>query len=458
MKQNYCFDNLPMPKCSLLLLLISVFIFYIPISCKRKTSLQSSPTHINIIDSPQVSWNILFSPGSDATARNNVVNTILNYVRNFYAASGYLADFNPVIWCPCDSLLYNISFSAVNGSGGSVVSPPPTKPGPAGSGDYVSMVSIADNIPMFDTNKVDTVEHNTDAIVRNIEADSSKKLAIIDSGIDTTLFTKQIKNLMWTDPFTFTLYNFLPYQPVQDFYDETAEKHGSAVAAVCIKAMEQSLLYPKIMVLKALNQNNTGSIFSVSCALSYAVQKQATLINLSLGYYGQADPILEHYLSLCNSANPSIQVFAAAGNTPGTHNSSDLCDDGTINNKLAAGGRLFYPACFTTEFDNLTSVTQLKHPDEPCIYQNYSNQLISLGIYDKTNCCAFQVGFSTNQPQYFEGSSFATPVASGLKMMSIIKTGSTTASNSIWNSLIEFDPQQKVTIQGKFIKYNPTFP
>ena len=400
----------------------------------------------------------MFNPGTDAATRNNVVNTILNYVRNYYAANGYMPSFNPVIWCPCDSLLYNISFSPVNGSGQSVASPPPTKPGPAGSGDYLSVASIAINIPMFDTKKLDTLEHNTDAIVRNIETDSSKKLAIIDSGIDTTLFTKQIKNLMWTDPFTFTLYNFLPYQPVQDFSDETTERHGSAVAAVTIKAMEQSSSYPKVMILKALDKNNRGSIFSVSCALSYAIQKQATVINLSLGYYGEVDSILHYYLKLCNSANPSIQVFAAAGNTTGSHNSSNLCNTGTNNNKLSLGGRLFYPACFTTEFNNITSVTQLNQPDEPCFYQNYSNQLISLGIYDKTNCCAIKVGFSTNTSQYFEGSSFATPVASGLKMMTILQTGSTAPSNSIWNSLIEFDSHQNVTIKGKYIRYNPNFP
>ena len=64
-----------------------------------------------------------------------------------------------------------------------------------------------------------------------------------------------------------------------------------------------------------------GNTFSVSCGLSYAVQKQATLVNASLGYYshGQVDPILLHYVRLCNDANPDpIPILAAAGNIAGS--------------------------------------------------------------------------------------------------------------------------------------------
>ena len=435
-------------------LLISVFIVYISVSCNPKNF--NSKTDISIIDSPQVSWNILFVPGTNEATRNKVIDNIKNTVTDYYSVKNYVSKFNPIVWCPCDSLLYNLSFSAINGAGQSVNPPPPGKPGPERSGDLVSVSNISDNISIIEPNKIDTLRNRRRATVLNLDIDSSKILAIIDSGIDTTLFTGEFKNLIWSDHSAPTIFNFLPFQPIQDFSDKTREKHGSAVTAVTIKAMETAKRYPKIMILKALNGKGHGSIFSVSCALSYAIQKQANLINLSLGYYGPGDSILHHYLELCNSSDPVIEVFAAAGNTTGTHNASDLCiANSSDNNLLAVGKPMFYPACFTTDFHNIISVTQLKKPTEPCYYQNYSNQLVSLGIINTTNCCAIQVGFAGISPNYYEGSSFATPVASGLKMMTILKGGNPAAANTIWNSLIDFASLQNVTIKGKYIKYAP---
>ena len=435
-------------------LLVFALIIYVSVSCNNKEN--KLTILISKIDSPQVSWNILFKPGTDSLARNTAINNIISSVEKYYRnyikknRKDYVLLLNPIVWCPCDSLLYNISFSVINGSGGSVIVPPPGKK-IAGSGDLVANVS--DNIPITEPNKSNIYEHSKKRkIVPNLYLDSSKILAIIDSGIDTTLFTGEIKNLIWSDQFAATIYNFLPFQPIHDFSDQTREKHGSAVTSIALNAIEKASLYPKIMILKALNEKNEGSIFSVSCALSYAIQKKANVVNLSLGYYGVADSILYHYLELCNSAKPVIEVFAAAGNTPGTHNPSDLCNANSLkhNNILATGQNMFYPACFTTEFNNMISVTQLSQPNKPCYYQNYSNQLVSLGIIDTTNCCATQVSFNL-----FEGSSFATPVASGLRMMTILKGRNAATANSIWNSLIDFAPEENVTIKGKYIRYVP---
>ncbi len=439
-------------------LLAFALIIYVSVSCNNKES--KLTILISKIDSPQVSWNILFKPGTDSLARNTAINNIISSVEKYYRnyikknRKDYVLLLNPIVWCPCDSLLYNISFSVINGSGGSVITPPPSK-NIAGSGDIVA--NISDNIPITEPNKIDTLEHNKrKEIVQNLYIDSSKILAIIDSGIDTTLFTGEVKNLIWSDrSAAITIYNFLPSKPIQDFSDQTREKHGSAVTAVALNAIENASRYPKIMILKALNEKNEGSTFSVSCALSYAIQKKANVINLSLGYYGVADSVLYHYLKLCNSAKPVIEVFAAAGNTTDVHNASDLCNPNSLhhNNMLAAGHTMFYPACFTTEFNNMISVTQLNQPNKPCYYQNYSNQLVSLGIIDTANCCATQVSFNL-----FEGSSFVTPVASGLKMMAILKGRNAATANTIWNSLIGFAPEENVTIKGKYIRYAPKQP
>ncbi|MEO6843700.1 MAG: S8/S53 family peptidase [Ginsengibacter sp.] len=439
-------------------LLISVFIVYVSASCNN-IKIKELPTQFSRIDSPQVSWNILFKPGTDSLARDTAINSILDSIKNYYIVydkknnKDYVPQFNSIVWCPCDPLLYNISFSVINGSGQSVITAPPSKKTVAGSGGLVA--NISDNIPINESNRRNEGKRSKTTL-RNLGVDSSKILAIIDSGIDTTLFSGEIKNLIWSDRFASTIYNFLPLQPLQDFSDKTGEKHGSAVTAVALKAIEKALRYPKIMILKALNEKNQGSIFSVSCALSYAIQKKADVINLSLGYYGAADSILHHYLELCNSSHPVIEVFAAAGNTAGAHNPSDLCNaNSSGNNLLAVGKPMFYPGCFTTEFNNMISVTQISRPNKPCNYQNYSNQLVSLGILDKKNCCAIKVDFADSNNSLYEGSSFATPVASGLKMMTILKGGNPATANTIWKSLIDFAPPGNVTIKGKYIRYAP---
>ena len=290
--------------------------------------------------------------------------------------------------------------------------------------------------------------------VKQKSLDSSKLLAIIDSGIDTTLFTWQIKNLIWSDkPGTPTLYNFLPRQPVSDFSDDGIIKHGSAVTALAINAMENSQSYPRLMILKALDKDDHGTTFTVSCALSYAIQNHATIVNASLGYLGKPDPLLEHYIRLCTipKQNP-IQLFFAAGNTPDPHDDKQICSKNN-NTNLLTGSTLFYPACFSNQFANITSVTQVRVPDTSCYYQYYSPSYISLGVLNTKFCCSFEVDFRNNNVNYYEGSSFATPIASGTKMTTIINSSNTGLTNPIWNGLVKTAPQKLVTKDGSYIIY-----
>lgn len=406
-------------------------------------------------DTSKFSWNVLFKPGTSISKQHSVINKLNNSITSYYNNHklGDHANFQP-FWCPCDSALYKLGFTPISGSGGSVSTAPPPPP-PTGSGDMASVLAISYNISLGDKLKGINVlqQYGRDTVaIRNIGIDAKKILAIIDSGIDSTLFSVKERNLIWTDPFKRTIYNFLPAGNLKDKFDETIEKHGSAVTAIAIKAMDNAPHYPKLMILKALNKNNQGSIFSVSCALSYAIQKNATIVNLSLGYYGKRDPILQHYLQLCERPNSPIELFVAAGNIPG--NRGNLCNINNGRNLLPKGFGFFYPACFTSNFSNITSVTQIRKENSPCFYQNYSNQFISLGLYDTLNCCSMQVGFlGTLNTNFYEGSSFATPAAAGLRMSTILQSDNVGAANILWNNLILTDPTKKITIRGKYIKY-----
>ncbi|MEP7107309.1 MAG: S8/S53 family peptidase [Ferruginibacter sp.] len=435
----------------IVILILLAFLFY----CKCFKNIEPTPPPGN----EKISWNILFKEGTDKNTRDEIIKNIQDYVQEYYDNYNDTAGTNykpseQVVFCPCDTLLYNYDFSSLFGAGPSVTTAQ-SKARAGGSGGAI----VSNNIPINEPAKENAYSpvQNDTFIVRNnlrdIGIDTAKRLAIIDSGIDTSLFSRSIRKLIWTDPSSPTLYNFIPGQFNSGPSDQTSGRHGSAVAATALKAMEKSPGYPYLMILKALDNNNSGSTFSVSCALSYAIQKRATLINLSLGYYGEPDSILHHYLGL-SASHDSIGVFAAAGNTPDNH-TLDICTPNLNSNELKAPSRLFYPACFSPDFGNITSVTQINKKDFPCIYQNYSNIYINLGVHNQEYCCGISVGFINRRKRIYEGSSFATPVACGLKMETILATTNPNNRIANWTGLISQDPSKSIIKDGKYIEYAP---
>src|SRR5205085_12620518 len=118
-----------------------------------------------------------------------------------------------------------------------------------------------------------------------------------------------------------------------------------------------------------------------------------------------------------------------AGNTRGVHG-ADLCLRPA--DSILADPRLFYPACLTN--GNITSVTQLGNkPDSACRYQNYSDKLITLGVLNPVECCLFSVVLKTT-PKPYEGSSFATPAASGMRMRTILLNPTSSLADSDWET------------------------
>lgn len=447
---------------------LHAIIFYIiclTIICITETSCEKFFSSNKTVKRPKeknFSWNILFELGTNSEQRLAYIESVKDYIQQNYhgnAISNASVDTVKidVVFCPCDTLLYNLNFTAIGLSGGSQSTTAGNTRDVKGSGDVINAL-IADNEPIIiDTNK-EAMPPARKSAIYDFEIDTTKILAILDSGIDTAYFDPAFKKLFWSHKIKNDTFNFLPGRPLNDFSDKFKEKHGTAVASAAITAITSGEIrkYPKIMILKIADPDQTGSVFSVSCGLSYAIKHNATIINLSLGYYGESDPVLYNYLELCAKAQPAIQVFAAAGNTPHPH-SAPVCTIASSNNQLG-NNRMFYPACFSYFFNNLTTVTQLNSLSDPCIYQNYSGRYVTLGILDANNCCSVPVEFMfPGNKDYYEGSSFVTPIASGLKMSTIFQTGNTGISNAAWTSLIKYNTLNHLTRQGQYITYSPHF-
>jgi len=414
-------------------------------------------------DSPKwVDWNVLFPAGiPDAEITNHLNDLCIavhSYIDSINNANGtHITVTCDIIHCPCDPLLYNFNATPVAGSGSTT--PPPPPKGGGGSGDLVSF----NNSLSIDTYIQDSDKVNKESKVSlgSLVVDTSKTLAVMDTGLDPSLFETNINGLLWVDPNSDrTLRNFQWFhnlQPLDYMNDDDIHKHGTAVTSIALKSFEKkgspSQPKPRIMVLKVLNENSRGNTFTISCALSYAAQKHATLVNASLGYYshGMEDSILLHYVNLCGNATPvPIPILAAAGNIPGKHVSTQLCIVPGTGNELTLTNT-FHPASFSLHHQNVIAVTTLRSGDSACFYQNYSSTYVNVGVVNNINsgCCRFSVSF---MPFGYEGSSFATPFVSGQIMSCLMQPGTT---NTLGNCTAQWSTistdQIPVTVGGKFI-------
>src|SRR5450432_321193 len=235
-----------------------------------------------------LNWNILFNEKASDQYKNTFINdleiSIDKNIAVYNSSTGkhFRVDYH-VVYCPCDSLLTNLNATRALGATGSVT--PPTPPGTHGSGDTVSQNLPIDKDPPLGEGKdiLNIVEKKVILTIGSV--DKSKILAVMDTGLDPDFFETGFNKLLWNDPGSkITLRNFQFYhnmQPLDYMLDDNAHVHGTAVTTIALQEFEKAAgndkPKPSIMVLKVLDEQGKGSIFSVSCGLSYAVQKQATL-------------------------------------------------------------------------------------------------------------------------------------------------------------------------------------
>ncbi len=423
-----------------------------------------------------VNWNVLFTPASvgDAPATmKQFEDSLRKYITDSNSAAILKFTYHH---CPCDTLLTNMDVTAIYPSG-NPVSPPPTKPPIGPSGDFTVGNNFMTYTPEFkDSVKTDTPglsQYNVHITTQGSK--SSKLLAVIDTGLDSVGFqhahhgTIWVGDMLWKDPLRDnTIYDVVLGENTGDLRDQTKVRHGTAVTEIVLNQLH--LLHgqtPKIMSIRAFDDSEIGSIYTVSCALSYAIQNNANFINASWGYFGSEDSVLLKYLLKANAKN--IPVIAAAGNTPGIHDPGQVCNAGenTLNflNRLKTKDSLFYPAAFAPIIPNLVSVTQLHNisnsPDPslqffPCYYQNYSSDFITVGAFDNTQtntyqCCKFTAKvYSETNP--IEGSSFATPAITA-RLMNDFSVGATDIKSFININSSKSTSAAQFTLKGSYYTF-----
>jgi subtilisin family serine protease len=407
--------------------------------------------------------NSLLYPGTDSTSPP-ITYTLFKRLQDSLGTNAkFYLDSVRERMCNCgDSLLFNVVadliFEGTSGSVGGTQVPPPTKPGVQG------LDVLANNDMVSDPGVFNAVINNGNPLKfrPGYKSENTAVIAIVDTGLDTLLFAPaNRKDILWNGPNGSK--NFVEGANVNDYRDDHVIRHGSVVTGIALNSfykMTKSYALPKVMALKALDQNGKGNIFDIVCAINYAIINHATAINLSLGYYGEANPSLEYYLR--QSKIDSIPVITAAGNTSGQRDTAtSVCEDQINNSNELKPGHLFYPACSNNPESFLViAVTGFSSPGIPCFYQNYSKEYVNLAVLNRlseTNCCSYTLDF-INSPFSLEGSSFATPVVSGEVAAVIMKSGKDVSANAYVRRLNALSApvtgsNPEVTIQNMYIPY-----
>ena len=185
------------------------------------------------------------------------------------------------------------------------------------------------------------------------------KVAVIDSGIDFqhedlspfrwendqeksgNINIDNDKNCYNYDRFG---YNFADNSPIIN--DKNG--HGTHVGGI-ISSITNTPFKVELMDLQVFGKEG-ADIFSLACALQYAIDKEADIINLSLGYQApDTSAILDKLFQKTNDAG--ILVITSAGNK-GDDN------DATF---LNSGKQVFhYPSSFNQMYDNIWAIAATK--------------------------------------------------------------------------------------------------
>ncbi len=125
--------------------------------------------------------------------------------------------------------------------------------------------------------------------------------------------------------------------------------NGKGISGICWKA--------KLMALKALGADGTGTTAQIASAINWAVDKGADVLNMSLGATGN-DPTLQ--AAIVHARDNDVVAISAAGND-GTDNSTDP----------------FYPCNY--RYSNTLCITALNQQYGLASFSNFSTAYVDMG-------------------------------------------------------------------------------
>ena len=284
-----------------------------------------------------------------------------------------------------------------------------------GNGIPLGSAILNFELDIDDPGKVDQIyKYHADSTPIN----SQMVVAVIDGGI---IWSEQdLNKYKWINPNTNCYTNRFDLTT----HTEVVNYHGTLVSRFIVSNLDKNKI--KLMDLRIFDNDGHGSLFDAACAMSFAINNNADIINTSWGYYTDlSNPV---YLDLVNEAKKNDIIIVSSGGNDSSDN--DKCPH--------------YPSGIDDKFfkqDNVIGVAYLNNiEDDLSEHSNWGKRSLSV---------AARGIFGT-----IEGSSYAAPQVT--RAIAIIKGNNETQSHKtiidhVFNSnIVKLDSlKHKVITEGK---------
>lgn len=162
----------------------------------------------------------------------------------------------------------------------------------------------------------------------------------------------------------------------------------------------------RLMVIKALGSNGTGSLSDVVAGINYATQNGAQLMNISLTI-GSASLAMRAAIEAAEQAG--ILVVAAAGN-------SSLDND----------QRPQYPASYRVEYDHVFSLAATNDLNQLASVSNYGRSHVDMAAPGQDILSTYPMSLADSGYKRLTGTSMATPMATATAALLLAQNSEST--------------------------------
>lgn len=266
-------------------------------------------------------------------------------------------------------------------------------------------------------------------------------VAIIDLGVDSSHL--DIRPFLWQNPSPGGPSDICLPGDVHgyNFSDDNSNafidlvSHGTHISGLITGLLPNVPI--ELMSLKV--GDTTSTIFHVACAMSYATQKGANVINLSMGYQGEKSSMLTKVFK--DAFDNDVVVVTSAGNEG---------DD----NGLATS--LHWPSNYSDTFSNVLAVASVTPAgDELSSFSNFSTSTVNIGAPGENIISSMAGGGYGIKSGTSISNGFVTVLAAGYRAYSPAVDASTVVNIMRSNEFSTGETNLLTSIKdGRRVKFN----